>query len=244
MEERRRLAFLRGKRSLPLSVALSVLLSFRNCQGVLAARLPELIETLPDLTPNWELVLVDDASRDASAEIAEEYARQYPQVRLIVPAQPRGRPEALRTALLRSRGDYVLIPVRQSWTAGDDLRRMWAAKHHLLVLGVSEDADDPSRREYEMVLVHRPFAGTVIPWLTEPARIPLLLDRFGRECHTVRLFPGGERASLWEEAPSFAGVSTRCDPHEPIIPPPAGRHRITRTSPALLRRLKDFALGE
>ncbi|GAB4132759.1 glycosyltransferase family 2 protein [Thermopirellula anaerolimosa] len=225
-------------------MSLSVLLSFRNCQGVLAARLPELIESLPDLTPNWELILVDDASRDASAEIAEEYARQYPQVRLITPAQPRGRLEALRTALLRSRGDYVLIPVRQSWTAGDGLHRMWAARHHLLVLGVSGDADDPSRRECEIVLVQRPFAGTVIPFVTDPARIPLLAERFGRECHLVRLFPGDDRASLWEEAPSFAGVSTRCDPHERTIPPPASHRRVPRSAPAFLRRLTDFALGE
>ena len=227
-----------------MSVALSVLLSFRNCQGVLASRLPELIEVLPDLTPNWELILVDDASRDASAEIAEETARRYPQVRLITPAQPRGRLEALRTALLRSRGEYALIPVRQSWTAGDALHRMWAARDHLLVVGVSEDANDPTGREYEIVLVRRPFAGTVLPYLLEPAGIPLLLERFGRECHTVRLFSGGDRASLWEEAPSFAGISTRRDPHERVIPPPASHRRIPRGTPALLGRLKDFALGE
>lgn len=227
-----------------MSVALSVLLSFRNCQGVLASRLPELIEILPDLTPNWELILVDDASRDASAEIAEETARQYPQVRLITPAQPRGRLEALRTALLHSRGDYVLIPVRQSWTAGDALHRMWAARQHLLVLGVSENADDPGGHDHEIVLVQRPFAGTILPYLTEPARIPLLLERFGRECRMVRLLPGEERASLWEEAPSFAGVSTRCDPQERMIPPPAGQRRVPRVAPALLRGLKDFALGE
>lgn len=227
-----------------MSVALSVLLSFRNCQGVLASRLPELIEILPDLTPNWELILVDDASRDASAEVAEETARQYPQVRLITPAQPRGRLEALRTALLQSRGDYVLIPVRQSWTAGDALHRMWAARQHLLVLGVSENSDEPDREGCEIVLVQRPFAGTVLPYLMEPAKIPLLLERFGRECRMVRLFPGGDRASLWEEAPSFAGVSTRCDPHERTIPPPARHRRVPRSTPALLRRLKDFALGE
>ncbi len=227
-----------------MSVALSVLLSFRNCQGVLAARLPELIEILPDLTPNWELILVDDASRDASAEIAEETARQYPQVRLITPAQPRGRLEALRTALLHSRGDYVLIPVRQSSTAGDALHRMWAARRHLLVLGVSENAHDPAQHDHEIVLVQRPFAGTVLPYLSEPLRMPLLLERFGRECRVVHLLPGADRASLWEEAPSFAGVSTRCDPHERTIPPPASRRRVSRVAPALLRGLKDFALGE
>ncbi len=227
-----------------MSVSLSILLAFRNCQGVLGSRLPELIETLPDLTPHWELILVDDASRDASAEIAEEYAQRYPQIRLITPSQPRGRFEALRLGLLHSRGDYILIPIRQAWATGDAIGRMWASRQHLLILGSSEVGDFPRGESFELVLVQRPFAGTVLPVLVEPEKIPLLVERFGRECAIVRVFPRGEQASLWEELPNFAGVSTRCDPHEPAVPPPAGSVGAPRNRPLLLRRLKDFALGE
>ena len=38
---------------------------------------------LPELTPRWNLVLLDDGSSDATPEILEELARPYPQVSVI-----------------------------------------------------------------------------------------------------------------------------------------------------------------
>ncbi len=56
-----------------------------------------------------EVILVDDASRDGSTDLARRLAERHPEVRLITHATNRGKGAALRTGMAEARGELVLI---------------------------------------------------------------------------------------------------------------------------------------
>ncbi|MCX7887289.1 MAG: glycosyltransferase family 2 protein [Verrucomicrobiae bacterium] len=57
----------------------------------------------------FEIVVVDDGSRDRTARVAEDLAKAYPQVRLISYQPNHGKGYAVRTGMLAARGRYVLF---------------------------------------------------------------------------------------------------------------------------------------
>jgi hypothetical protein len=58
---------------------------------------------------DWELILIDDGSQDATAEIAERFLRQHPErLRLIRHPEARGLRACANAALRIARGEYIL----------------------------------------------------------------------------------------------------------------------------------------
>jgi dolichol-phosphate mannosyltransferase len=56
-----------------------------------------------------EIVLVDDNSRDRTAEVAEQLGREDPRVKLVRRSMPNGVGRALRDGLATATGDYILL---------------------------------------------------------------------------------------------------------------------------------------
>lgn len=67
------------------------------------------LEIAASLTREFEIVVVDDGSRDGSAAIVEERARAHPTIRLIRHAENRGYGAALRAGLRDARGELVFF---------------------------------------------------------------------------------------------------------------------------------------
>jgi len=78
-----------------------------------SATLPEFYrrvsETMQSLGESWELVVIDDGSRDNSAEIMRDLARQDPHVRPVIFARNFGHQLAVTAGLDYSRGQAVVI---------------------------------------------------------------------------------------------------------------------------------------
>ena len=89
--------------------SLSVLLPVRNVQSTLAASVVEILEVLPELAAHFELVIIDDGSTDATIELADELAAQYPQVRVVSHGEPLGQAAALQSGLQCSSGEIVFL---------------------------------------------------------------------------------------------------------------------------------------
>ncbi|MCS7026304.1 MAG: glycosyltransferase [Bryobacteraceae bacterium] len=56
-----------------------------------------------------EVIVVDDGSSDASAEIVESLTARYPEIRLIRQPKNQGKGAAIRTALQHARGEFSII---------------------------------------------------------------------------------------------------------------------------------------
>ncbi len=56
-----------------------------------------------------EVLVVDDGSRDDTADIVREYSREHPQVQLVQNPGNRGKGYSVRNGMLRARGDICLF---------------------------------------------------------------------------------------------------------------------------------------
>ena len=108
--------------------SLSILLPVRDDQSTLATTVQRLLDVLSDLPGQFELIVIDDGSRDATIEVADELAMRYPQVSAVRHAEPRGQEAAIRSGLERSSGDIVLVRDRCGLRRVDR-HRLGSARH-------------------------------------------------------------------------------------------------------------------
>ena len=81
----------------PKSSGLSVFFPALNDSGTIASMVIRAVQAASDLTPDYEVIVVNDGSADATAEIADELARTYPHVRVVHHEKTRGYGAALQT---------------------------------------------------------------------------------------------------------------------------------------------------
>jgi hypothetical protein len=106
---------------------LSVFLPIHNVQKTLEALVASLLEVLPELTPRFEVLLIDEASTDDTLAAADELARAFPQVRVVAHSRPLGRAAALRSGLSHSQGEVVLLRDEASDLDVRELAKQWRA---------------------------------------------------------------------------------------------------------------------
>lgn len=79
--------------------------------------LPQCLESILAQTyPHWELILVDDGSKDRSGEICDEYAEKDPRIR-VIHTENAGAAAARNTGLAHATADYIMF------ADGDDYLR-------------------------------------------------------------------------------------------------------------------------
>ena len=88
-------------------VGLTVFFPAYNDSGTIASMVIAAVRTAARLTPDFEVLVVNDGSSDATPEIANELARLYPQVRVIHHPKNRGYGGALRSGFAGARKDLV-----------------------------------------------------------------------------------------------------------------------------------------
>ena len=86
---------------------LSIVIPIYNEEAILHAAVVDLRERLGPLDWRYEVVLAENGSRDRTAQIAEELAGKYPEVRSFSLGEP-NYGEALRVGIERARGRIVL----------------------------------------------------------------------------------------------------------------------------------------
>ncbi len=88
----------------------SLIVPAYNEESILSGSLARLLAHLDSLAGDyrWEVLVVDDGSRDATGELAEAFAAQHPDVRVFHHPRNLGPGQAFRTAFAHYRGDYVI----------------------------------------------------------------------------------------------------------------------------------------
>ncbi len=87
---------------------LSIIIPAYNEEKRLGGSLDKIIEFVGDQAFTIEVIVVDNNSRDATPQIAAEYAAQHPFIRVL--HEPRqGKGAAVRTGMLAGQGEYLLF---------------------------------------------------------------------------------------------------------------------------------------
>jgi glycosyltransferase involved in cell wall biosynthesis len=89
------------------ATGLSVFFPAYNDSGTIASLVITALRTARTLTPDHEVIVVNDGSRDNTAEILDELARTYPQVRIVHHEKNRGYGGALRSGFASATRELV-----------------------------------------------------------------------------------------------------------------------------------------
>ena len=125
--------------------------------GTIASQVLLVSRTLRELTDDWEVIVVDDGSRDRTPEVLDELAKVCPRLRVVTHPTNRGYGGALRSGFAAARKEWVF------YTDGDaqydvcELSLLWAAREGAdMVNGFKIARHDPA---------HRIIIGRLYHWL-------------------------------------------------------------------------------
>src|SRR5579862_1142578 len=88
---------------------LSIVIPSYNEEKRLPATLNRLAQYLPTLGLRTEVLIVDDGSRDHTAEVAESFRKTISGLRLLSNEKNRGKGYSVRHGMLEAEGDIVLF---------------------------------------------------------------------------------------------------------------------------------------
>jgi glycosyltransferase involved in cell wall biosynthesis len=106
---------------------LSVFFPAYNDGGTIASMVIRGVHAASELTPDYEVVVVDDGSVDATAEIADELARTYSHVRVVHHAKNRGYGGALQTGFRSATKELVFYTDGDAQYDPAELAALWAS---------------------------------------------------------------------------------------------------------------------
>jgi glycosyltransferase involved in cell wall biosynthesis len=116
--------------------SLSLVLPTRNDAPGLAAIVHECLDVLPAYFSDYEIIIVDDGSQDATAQRADYLAATCEPVMVIHHAHPRGYGRALVHGLSVARGDYLLcLDISSTVHAHELVRLMPFVEHYDVIIG-------------------------------------------------------------------------------------------------------------
>lgn len=127
---------------------LSVFFPAYNDSGTIASLVITAVKAAERLTPEFEVIVVNDGSADATAQIAEELARIYPQVRVVHHEGNRGYGGALRTGFATARHDLIFYTDGDAQYDPSEMKMLWEAFSDEvdLVNGYKISRSDPLHR--------------------------------------------------------------------------------------------------
>lgn len=127
---------------------LSIFFPAYNDSGTIASMVISAVQTARRLTPDFEVVVVNDGSADATARIAEELARLYPQVRVVHHPRNRGYGAALRTGFAAATKPLIFYTDGDAQYDPAELELLWARMTDEvdLVNGYKISRSDPLHR--------------------------------------------------------------------------------------------------
>lgn len=110
-----------------------------NCQSTAPRLVGQLLEVLEELTPRFELLVIDNGSTDATRESLAELALCYPQLKLLTLATRRGPADVMRTGLRNTAGEIVLYRLEGCEAAMGCLAEMWHVARSSDVVAAARD---------------------------------------------------------------------------------------------------------
>ena len=104
---------------------LSVFFPAFNDSGTIASMVIRAVQAASELTPDFEVIVVNDGSADATAQIADELARTYPNVRVVHHAKNRGYGAALQTGFRAAAKELIFYTDGDAQYDPAELALLW-----------------------------------------------------------------------------------------------------------------------
>jgi glycosyltransferase involved in cell wall biosynthesis len=138
---------------------LTVFFPAYNDSGTIASLVITARRAARTLTADFEVIVVDDGSVDATAQIADELARTYPEVRVVHHARNRGYGGALQSGFKAATRDLVFYTDGDAQYDPSEMTRLWDALDDSvdLVNGYKISRSDPLHR----IVIGRVYHHTV-----------------------------------------------------------------------------------
>jgi glycosyltransferase involved in cell wall biosynthesis len=127
---------------------LSVFFPAYNDSGTIASMVIRAVQAASELTPDYEVIVVNDGSADATPQIVDELARTYPHVRVVHHAKNRGYGGALQTGFRSATKDFIFYTDGDAQYDPAELSLLWArmTPEADLVNGYKISRSDPFHR--------------------------------------------------------------------------------------------------
>jgi hypothetical protein len=133
----------------PTYRSLSLIIPAYNEEAGIRLALEEADRALAEVTHEYEILVVDDGSRDGTAQIVAEAMHHLPHIRLLRHAQNRGYGAALRTGLEAARGERVAFTDADRQFHLTDLATLVALTEQAPVaVGYRAKRQDPWQRRF------------------------------------------------------------------------------------------------
>ena len=107
--------------------SLSVFFPAYNDSGTIASLVITALKTASTLTPDYEVIVVNDGSSDSTAQILDELARIYPQLKVVTHEVNRGYGGALRTGFATATKDVVFYTDGDAQYDPSEITALWPA---------------------------------------------------------------------------------------------------------------------
>jgi glycosyltransferase involved in cell wall biosynthesis len=138
---------------------LSIFFPAYNDGGTIASLVITAVQSARTITPDFEVIVVNDGSADRTASVADELARQYPQVKVVHHAVNRGYGGALRSGFETASKEFVFYTDGDGQYDPSEMTVLWAAMRPGvdLVNGYKISRSDPLHR----IIIGRLYHHTV-----------------------------------------------------------------------------------
>jgi glycosyltransferase involved in cell wall biosynthesis len=130
------------------ATGLSIFFPAYNDSGTIASLVITALRTARKLTPDHEVIVVNDGSADGTAEILDELASIYPQVRVVTHEKNRGYGGALRTGFASATRELIFYTDGDAQYDPAEMEALWRRFDQSvdLVNGYKISRSDPLHR--------------------------------------------------------------------------------------------------
>src|SRR5437868_8192526 len=138
---------------------LSVFFPAYNDSGTIASMVIRAVQAASELTPDYEIIVVNDGSADATPQIVDELVRTYPHVRAVHHPRNRGYGGALQTGFRSATKELIFYTDGDAQYDPAEVAVLWRAMEPGvdLVNGYKISRSDPLHR----VIIGRVYHHTV-----------------------------------------------------------------------------------
>ncbi|MBX9686942.1 MAG: glycosyltransferase family 2 protein [Candidatus Obscuribacterales bacterium] len=156
-------------------IELSVIIPAYNEEGRLPKTLDSVYQFLSKRGRSFEVLVVDDGSHDATADLVINYSKEHPEVRILSYQPNRGKGFAVRSGMMAARGEAMLIDDADGSSPIEEVEKLEDALRSGFDIAIGSRAKPDESRKVD-ALLHRKFIGNTFNAIVQSLLLPGFYD--------------------------------------------------------------------